>query len=254
MKRILVDAHLSEHERRAVAVLCDGPCSASGLIKLLGFTHYIEANQLIGAAGHKVFDAAPQNPFIRKWHSEDGRYYRVIATGRFEEDKKYHWRIRPEVKRAFMDLGWYPSADFAPTANEDELEECVAKLRKGGITAPPTGQEKPAMVATTGQAYVRNPKVKAWVLQNAHGRCEACGYPAPFTGDDGEPFLESHHARTLADGGPDKTTNAVALCPNCHRRCHLGADRKEFTESLYTKIPRLVREQRTGPLGGLPAY
>jgi predicted HNH restriction endonuclease len=61
-------------------------------------------------------------------------------------------------------------------------------------------------------------------------------------GDDGEPFLESHHVRPLADGGSDKTTNAVVLCPNCHRRSHLGADRKAFKAGLYAKIPRLVKE------------
>ena len=95
---------------------------------------------------------------------------------------------------------------------------------------------------TTSQAYVRDPLVKTWVLQNAHGRCEACGNPAPFTGEDGEPFLESHYVRPLANGGSDKITNAAALCPNCHRRCHLGADRREFTDCLYAKVPRLVLE------------
>jgi 5-methylcytosine-specific restriction protein A len=80
------------------------------------------------------------------------------------------------------------------------------------------------------------------VLQNAHGRCEACGNPATFTGEDGAPFLESHHDRPLAHGGSDKISNTLALCPNCHRRCHLDADRKEFTESLYAKISRLARE------------
>jgi 5-methylcytosine-specific restriction protein A len=76
----------------------------------------------------------------------------------------------------------------------------------------------------------------------SHGKCESCGKLAPFTGDDGEPFLESHHVRRLADGGSDKITNAVVLCPNCHRRSHQGADRKAFTKSLYAKISRLVKE------------
>lgn len=244
LKSILLEANLTQPERRVVAALCAGPSSATDLLRPLGLNDkdVIVVNGLLGGAGHKVFDAAPQNSPIRKWYSEERRYYRVLATGRFESDKHYHWEIRPEVKQAFMELGWCSSPDYAPTADAGELEQRVSKLRKMSITTPPAGQEKPATVATTGQAYARDPLVKAWVLQNAQGKCEGCGSPAPFTGEDGEPFLESHHVRLLADGGSDKITNALALCPNCHRRCHLGADRKEFTESLYAKIPRLVRE------------
>lgn len=103
-----------------------------------------------------------------------------------------------------------PDADCALTADEAELQERVSKLRKENI-AILAGQAKPATAATTGQAYVRDPLVKAWVLQNANGKCEGCGNPAPFVGDDGEPFLESHHVLLLADGGSDTITNAVAL-------------------------------------------
>jgi 5-methylcytosine-specific restriction protein A len=31
-----------------------------------------------------------------------------------------------------------------------------------------------------------------------------------------------HHRVRLADGGDDTTDNAVALCPNCHRKAHYG--------------------------------
>ena len=133
-------------------------------------------------------------------------------------------------------------ADYAPTADERLLQQRVSKLRKTEITTTPVGQEKPATVTTTARAYVRDPLVKAWVLQKANGRCEGCRKPAPFTGDDGEPFLECHHVRPLADGGSDRISNAVALCPNCHRCSHQGANRKAFTAGLYAKIRRLVRE------------
>jgi EVE domain len=77
------------------------------------------------------------------------------------------------------------SPDYAPTADEDEFNRRVSKLRKGKITFTPAGQEKPAKVGTAGDAYVRDPLVKAWVLQNAEGKCEGCGNPAPFVGGDG---------------------------------------------------------------------
>jgi len=69
-------------------------------------------SRLVGRAARKVFDAAPRNPFIRKWRSEDDYGVGVIAAGRrFENAKNFYWEIRPEVKQAFIDLGWYPSPD-----------------------------------------------------------------------------------------------------------------------------------------------
>ena len=150
--------------------------------------------------------------------------------------------VKARIRKALEAKGFQPSPDYTPTADERELQQRVSKLRKKQITTPPKGQDKPTTVTTTSSTYVRDPLVKAWVLQNSKGQCEGCGSAAPFAGDDGEPFLESHHVRWLADGGSDKITNAVALCPNCHRRCHLGADRKEFTKGLYVKILRLVSE------------
>jgi 5-methylcytosine-specific restriction protein A len=91
--------------------------------------------------------------------------------------------------------------------------------------------------------YKRLQSVIDWVLGEAKGCCEGCGLPAPFIKMDGEPFLEVHHIRWLADGGSDTTTNAIALCPNCHRRCHYSEDRDAFTQSLYLKVDRLQPEK-----------
>ncbi|MFC1652495.1 HNH endonuclease [Planctomycetota bacterium] len=38
-------------------------------------------------------------------------------------------------------------------------------------------------------------------------------------------FLEVHHLFRLADDGPDIPDNVAAICPNCHRELHYGADR-----------------------------
>ncbi|MEX5669482.1 HNH endonuclease, partial [Pseudomonas neuropathica] len=88
--------------------------------------------------------------------------------------------------------------------------------------------------------YVRDPEVRAWVRNEAVGRCEACEEIAPFQ-KLGLPYLEVHHVRPLAQKGSDRITNAVALCPNCHQRCHHSNDREDYTESLYAKIARLIR-------------
>lgn len=106
----------------------------------------------------------------------------------------------------------------------------------------PLGMETPERVETNGLAFLRDMTVKSWIQQNAAGVCEGCGNQAPFVVEDGTPFLEVHHVRSLADGGSDKITNAVALCPNCHRRAHFSRDRDEFKGLLYKTVGRLVLE------------
>jgi 5-methylcytosine-specific restriction protein A len=79
------------------------------------------------------------------------------------------------------------------------------------------------------------------VRNEAEGHCDGCGEPAPFQ-KLGLPYLEVHHVKPLAEKGSDQVTNAVALCPNCHRRCHHSSDNEEFTASLYKKVRRLIPE------------
>jgi len=90
-------------------------------------------------------------------------------------------------------------------------------------------------------SYYRDPQVRAWVLNESDGNCEACGNAAPFLSDDNSPFLETHHMKRLADGGPDVVENAVAICPNCHRRLHYSYDRQAFSNSVYERVDRLKR-------------
>lgn len=131
---------------------------------------------------------------------------------------------------------------YVPTADTATLAKRVSDLMQRHLGALPKGSAKPATVTSTVTTYVRDPAVKAWVLQAAKGHCEGCAAPAPFKGIDGMPFLEVHHVMPLSSHGSDTTANAVALCPNCHRRCHYSADRDEFKLTLYERIARLAVE------------
>jgi hypothetical protein len=83
--------------------------------------------------------------------------------------------------------------------------------------------KKPETLKIIRTEFKRNPDVIIEVLERANGICEACGNPAPFLrASDGTPYLEVHHKISLADGGEDSVENAVALCPNCHRKQHFG--------------------------------
>lgn len=82
---------------------------------------------------------------------------------------------------------------------------------------------KPEKSVTTITTYKRNPDVVAAVLIRANGKCEICGCDAPFKRQkDNTPYLEVHHKVRLADDGDDAVENALALCPNCHRKQHFG--------------------------------
>ncbi|MDX1572894.1 MAG: HNH endonuclease signature motif containing protein [Methylophaga sp.] len=115
----------------------------------------------------------------------------------------------------------------------------VEKLKKHPPKLPPQGNKNPTKVQTTVTEFTRDPTVVAWVLAEAAGICEGCGKVAPFSREDGSPFLEVHHVLRLADGGEDTTNNAVALCPNCHRELHYGVKKQDLASKIRRNIPRL---------------
>lgn len=130
----------------------------------------------------------------------------------------------------------------ASTDNPKVLDAKVRRLLGRERLEPPVGQQTPRRGKRTIGTFYRSPKVIAYVLQEANGVCELCRRPAPFVDAAGIPFLEVHHVRTLAEGGSDKSSNAVALCPNCHRACHSSVEREILIASLFAKVARLVRE------------
>jgi 5-methylcytosine-specific restriction protein A len=122
---------------------------------------------------------------------------------------------------------------FIPTADPIALANKVSALRRRELAMPPNGSLAPEVLTTI---------VKAWILMTSNGICEGCDLPAQFVGQDGLPYLEVHHIMPLSSHGSDRITNAVALCPICHRRCHYSLDRDEFRLCLYQKIDRLRLE------------
>ncbi len=149
--------------------------------------------------------------------------------------------VERQIRKALSTLRVFESAETAHTADEQTLIRRASKLQQQTFPKLPDGIAQPQKVATVSTAFVRDPKVRAWILKQANGICEGCGSNAPFE-VDGLPFLEVHHVKHLAQKGSDRITNAVALCPNCHQRCHRSSDREAFTEGLYAKVGRLARE------------
>ncbi|HEY9090642.1 HNH endonuclease [Parasphingorhabdus sp.] len=131
----------------------------------------------------------------------------------------------------------------APTSDPDELatrvESATQKFEKGKLPQP-SGSKAPARTTSSSNQFVRDPNVIAWVCDEADGHCDACEEVAPFNRADGSPYLEVHHIRLLAEGGPDTPDNAIAGCPNCHRRLHHAEDRDSFRKAVIAKVSRLI--------------
>jgi hypothetical protein len=122
--------------------------------------------------------------------------------------------------------------EATPTTNADTYTRVAAELLRYGAVERPTGTAQPARTQSQGTQFSRDPRVRAWTLVRAQGHCELCHQPAPFVDMFHEPYLESHHITMLALEGADTPENTAALCANCHRELHFGAERHAKTEQL----------------------
>jgi 5-methylcytosine-specific restriction protein A len=128
----------------------------------------------------------------------------------------------------------------APILLAEEEETFNASVQKSLADSPSDRQlrllgaaKKPVKVWAITVIYQRNADVVAEVLHRASGVCERCRKLAPFKRKkDGTPYLEVHHKKQLASGGEDTVENAMALCANCHRELHFGAERANEQEGL----------------------
>ncbi len=131
-------------------------------------------------------------------------------------------------------------AEDTESATDIEFQVEVQTLAQKPNLSEPDGSTTPKKTKASATQYIRDPKVAAWVLQQAKGKCECCGRDAPFIREDGTPYLEVHHLRRLADGGSDIVSNAVAACPNCHRELHYGQGKKQLVDDIVDRVDRLV--------------
>ena len=145
----------------------------------------------------------------------------------------------------------------AADRNGNDRDAIVFELRRLEAVAEAVQQSKPSQSsledlreraraagavphATNGSAqrtvYQRSRDVRDYVLARANGSCEGCHNPAPFLRFDGTPYLEPHHTTRVSDGGPDHPAHLIALCPNCHRRVHVGADGAKYNGQLVSVL------------------
>lgn len=100
--------------------------------------------------------------------------------------------------------------------------------------AESAGRQTPARQSMIGNQIERNVAIAVYVKRLANGKCDLCRQAAPFSTKNG-PYLECHHIKHLAKGGADTVNNAVALCPNCHRKMH-ALDRQSDQRKLEIRV------------------
>jgi 5-methylcytosine-specific restriction enzyme A len=129
----------------------------------------------------------------------------------------------------------------AVSGEEPEIEQAAARLRGWTLEelrrrAIEDANDRPERKEGRRSYIERSASVKAYVLKRAKGICESCDNPAPFKRSNGEPYLEPHHTRRLADGGPDHPRWVGAVCPACHREIHHGQNGRTKNEELQKKL------------------
>ena len=191
-------------------------------------------------------------------------YYQRLSTEFSRTEKSFEYRMQ-NISYVFSLMGrdWVKGLKPAKNVGSNvfrEIVEIIADLEnklpneyasfqndvinslKKTQKSPPSGSKKPKKSQTSSTKYVRDPEVVAWILNFANSICECCKKPAPFNKEDGTSFLEVHHLKQLADGGSDTTTNAIAVCPNCHRELHFGVNKVNIKMKVYDSVDRLISE------------
>lgn len=114
--------------------------------------------------------------------------------------------------------------DEASLSLNDQVTKALADTHETRALRLQQATTKPEQQIVLTRIFKRNPDVIAEVLLQAKGVCQGCDQAAPFLRKDGRPYLEVHHRQPLAEDGVDTVENAIALCPNCHRERHYGAN------------------------------
>lgn len=131
--------------------------------------------------------------------------------------------MRDVAKKHKLQIGSPMSLVDIETRFEKEVSKSISDSPDKRKARLSSAAKQPTKTTVTSEVFIRNPDVVAEVLHRAAGVCENCSKPAPFfKKKDGKPYLEVHHKIQLSDDGEDTVQNAIALCPNCHRKLHFG--------------------------------
>ncbi len=162
----------------------------------------------------RVFDPVGPEGLLNVWPNEFAGFSNVMAP--------LDSQFLPKFEQQLTSIR-APSLDGLKQHVDALVHEAFQRSSEERRLRISNASRIPKVITVIAKVYDRNADVIAEVLKRAAGVCEECKCPAPFIRQsDGTPYLEVHHKQRLADGGEDTIENAVAICPNCHRRAHYG--------------------------------
>lgn len=139
---------------------------------------------------------------------------RKLILWKNSQTKIRDYSLLEYVAYLYKEFGVPPTVDKGLTEKKSRLRKLKDELRD-------FDRQHPKSKMTEVEVVQRSSIVANIVKERAAGVCQLCNKPAPFYNKSGEAYLECHHIRWLARGGADEVYNAVALCPNCHRKMHV---------------------------------
>lgn len=215
-------------------------------------TEILESNRRVRTAQQRLRE---RQPYVGRLRAIAKRVRHTPTTAELGAEKIFHARLAQlfgSASEAMRAAGLIPNergsppaplpidfgSDEAPTVDEVELRERANRiLFAGALSEPPVGDPSPDKKCVMSEAYYRDPAVVAWALQNAGGKCEACG-AVGYETDNGTLFLEVHHLVPLSAGGADTVNNAIAVCETCHGKLHRWVGRHGMQADLVRRIHR----------------
>jgi 5-methylcytosine-specific restriction enzyme A len=202
------------------------------------FVIYVYLHMSRGVQYKRALNASDTEYLLERIGADDGRQRLRLALQAFSLHIEYRegMRVSQAANRAILRRQelWLQQLVSQPNTEPIDINELnqqfadqVQKSQRDSADARQrrlrSAPKQPQRVAKTVKLFQRNPDVVAEVLFRANGICGGCLKEAPFSRrSDASPYLEVHHRTPLAEYGDDTVTNAIALCPNCHRSRHFG--------------------------------
>ncbi len=153
------------------------------------------------------------------------------VRGYYADDVLLVLRLTSTADQVVAHIVGEVSSNVAPGQTRAQTVPMMRAL--DDISEPPLGNAVPERIVQLGSGYRRDARVRAYIVQQANGRCEYCTEHG-FTLPDGRRYLEAHHILALSAWGPDTVDNVVALCANHHREAHFGGNALQLNEKLAT--------------------
>ena len=157
--------------------------------------------------------------------------------GYFHEDKVLVLRIAKESPGIVAYVQGEISVENVITQESNATEPFSTAIDDLNV---PAGVDHPDRVSTTRTSYRRDDSIRKFALSRAQGHCEYCGVQG-FELPDGRHYLEAHHVISIANDGPDRVDNVIAICANHHREAHFGKNAEALEKAFTEKLQQLMK-------------